>query len=530
MKTAPHAPKVDVLGRGRWMSSLPHPAVGSAVSGVLLAVAFPRLGWFPMAWVALVPLLAAAAGNAGIWRTAGLFFLAGWVFHTIYLQWLMANIMWAGGWALIGQQLLCAALALHWAGAGGLWAVLAERWPNGRWVILPALWLIMEWLMARWLSGFGWSALAYSQGSWPVAQWAAAAGVDGVSFLVITVNTLTAAAWAERGTGRWIRLAAAAVVLAVAAAGGQWLGRSAARESCAPMFRAAVLQTAFAQETKWDPDFAETLFAMQERMTRSLVSARPVDLVVWPEAAVPDDLARPAVRERLIRLSKETGAALCVGGSRGENGNDYNSAVLVTPDGSYEWYDKVHLAPFGEYIPFENGLPFLRGIAFGGVAAGMEQRLFRFNGKAIGPLICFEVLFAPMAGRLERMGAQALVVMTNLGWFGASNVTAQELEIARFRAIENRLSLLHCGNTGISGLFDPSGRFTPVHTVFYEEEPRFYDPVRIDPAMVYGRRMAGVFDIPAPAPKPGLFWRLVLPGLAVLLAVIELVQGKRHER
>ena len=530
MKTERQIPDVHAPGRGRWWGLQSRPALGSGISGLLLAVAFPRLAWYPLAWVALVPLLTAAACSRGVGRAAGLFFFAGWVFHTIYLQWLMANIMWAGGWALIGQQLLCAALALHWAGVGGAWAGLATRWPRSRWVALPVLWLIMEWLMARWLSGFGWSALAYSQGSWPVAQWAAAAGVDGVSFLVITVNTLTAAAWAEGRHGRWMRLAAAAGVLWIAVLGGHWLGRQASSESGAPMFRSAILQTAFAQETRWDPDFAETLFAMQEQITRSLVSARPVDLVVWPEAAVPDNLSRPAVQKRLIALARETGATLCVGGSRGEDGNDYNSAVLVTPDGGYAWYDKVHLAPFGEYIPFENWLPVLRGIAFGGVAAGSALRLFTVNGTAIGPLICFEVLFAPMASQLEQMGARALVVMTNLGWFGASNVTAQELEIARFRAIENRLSLLHCGNTGLSGLFDPQGRFIPVHAVLYGGEPRFYDPVRIELDMVYGRRMVGVFDVPAPAPKPGLPWRLALPGLAVLLGVMEIVRGQRHER
>ncbi|HOV61286.1 MAG TPA: apolipoprotein N-acyltransferase [Candidatus Hydrogenedentes bacterium] len=511
----------------RWAAWLTRPVTGAMISGVTLAAAFPRLALFPLAWIALVPLLISVARNNQTCKTARAFFLAGWIFHSIHLQWLMANIMWAGGWALIGQQLLCVALALHWAGVGALWTWSARRWPRRRWVILPPLWLAMEWLMARWLSGFGWSALAYSQGSWSVAQWAAAAGVDGVSFLVITVNTLTAAALTEGGKPRWRRLVAAAGVLAVAVAGGMWLAGTAVPAPGSPLFRAAVFQTAFAQETKWDPDFAETLFSIQERMTRSLVAARPVDLVVWPEAAVYEDLSRPATRDRLIRLAKETGAALCVGGSRVEHGNDYNSAVLATSDGGYAWYDKVHLAPFGEYIPFETWLPFPREIAFGGVAAGTEQRVFDLHGTPIGPLICFEVLFAPMARRLERMGARALVVMTNLGWFGASNVTAQELEIARFRAIENRVSLLHSGNTGISGMFDPLGRFTPVHVVFYGNEARFYDPTRIEPAMVYGRRMAGVFDVPPPALKPGLPWRLALPLLAVLLALLESLPEKR---
>ena len=512
----------------RWKARLARPAVGAIVSGLLLAVAFPRLGWFPLAWIALVPLLAVAGREEHPFRVAVLFFLAGWVFHTIHLQWLMANIMWAGGWALIGQQLLCGALALHWAGVGALWAWGTLRWPRFRWILLPALWVAMEWLMARWLSGFGWSALAYSQGRWPVAQWAAAAGVDGVTFLVITVNGLLAAGLLDRGPNRWIRSALAAVVLAAAVGGGYLLIQTAGDTVGEPLFRVAVLQTAFAQETKWDPDFAETLFAMQEQMTRSVTAARPADLVVWPEAAVPGDLSRPEIRERLIRLARECGATLCVGGSRGEGNLDYNSAVFVTSNGGYEEYDKVHLAPFGEYIPFEAWLPFLRGMAFGGVSAGSAQRLFDFNGMAIGPLICFEVLFAPMARRLEWMGAKALVVMTNLGWFGASNVTAQELDIARFRAIENRLSLIHCGNTGLSGVFDPLGGFTPVHAIINGGEARFYDPARIQPEMVYGRRLAGVFDVAPPARRPGWPWRLALPLLAVLLATAEYRIGKPY--
>jgi hypothetical protein len=125
------------------------------------------------------------------------------------------------------------------------------------------------------------------------------------------------------------------------------------------------------------------------------------------------------------------------------------------------------------------------------------------GARRLGPLICFEVLFAPMAEQLRRMGADCLVVMTNLGWFGSSNAIPQELELARFRAIETRLPLIHSANTGISGVFDPWGRFEVVNGAI-GSQGRYvkWEPGELRPNDVRNRRMVGALRVAGPASRP----------------------------
>ena len=504
------------------------------LSGILLSWAFPRFHWFWLAWVALVPLFWAAL-RADPRRAAFQFFLTGWVFHSILLQWLCANIFWAGGWAIIAQQLLCVLLSLHWAALALIWKGLERRWPiwmNFLWI--APLWWGMEWLMARWFSGFGWSALGYSQGAClPIAQWAAVAGdVSFISFLIVLVNALLALALFE--PKRIIRVVLAAALVAVVVGLGYLRLQNPVVTTGAeklPTLKVGLLQPALAQEIKWDPYFDDFITNMLESHTRAMAKEGPVNLVVWPEAAVPGDLAREATLEPLRALTKDTGACLLTGITRDDinEHRSYNSACLLTPDGKVTGvYDKVHLAPWGEYIPFEKWFPFLRGIAYGGVDAGNELKVFQVGERKVGPLICFEVLFSPLAKELKRKGADFLVVMTNLAWFGQSNVMLQELELARFRAIETGLSLIHSGNTGISGVFDGLGQFSPVSDYLRKDGTLSKYPAnRVNPAMVQGRRLVGVFDLSIPLKT--FQWEFMLPlvGFGLILAWTERWRKKR---
>jgi apolipoprotein N-acyltransferase len=225
-----------------------------------------------------------------------------------------------------------------------------------------------------------------------------------------------------------------------------------------------------------------------------------MDVVVWPEAAVPDALPAAEVDARLKALARDLDCVLLTGYGRDDPaaGRSYNSLMAVTPDGaSNASYDKVRLAAFGEYVPFGEYLPFLEAIAFGGVSAGEEQRLLPTPNLQIGPLICFEVLFSGMSRNLRTMGADCLLVVTNLAWFGASNAVMQELEIARFRAIESRLPLIHCSNTGISGVFDPFGRFHPLNMQYFSGgQARPFEAERYPVGAGMSRRLVGILDIP----------------------------------
>ena len=475
------------------------------LSGILLSWAFPRFHWFWLAWVALVPLFWSARRSDA--RGAALRFLvAGYVFHTILLQWLCANIFWAGGWAILAQQGLCVLLALHWAAVGFLWKWLERRFakvPGALW--LPLLWFGMEWLMARWLSGFGWSALGYSQGvCLPIAQWAGVfSEVSVLSLLIVLENLLLALALA--GKPRFARLVMA-FVLMVLVVGGGYSAMNTKRpepgQASATPFRVGIVQPSVPQEIKWDPYFDEFIMNMLDTQARALAKEGALNLVVWPEAAVPGDLARESTLAPLRALTRDTGAPLLTGITRDDlkARKSYNAVCLITPEGEVAGvYDKIHLAPWGEYIPFEQWFPFLKGIAYGGVDAGTELKVFSVDGRKVGPLVCFEVLFSPLSKKLKAMGADCIAVVTNLSWFGQSNAIVEELELARFRAIETGLPLIHSSNTGISGVFDGLGRFAPVSDYLRKDGGLVQYPLdRITPAMVQGQRLVGSFDLPHP--------------------------------
>ena len=479
-----------------WVSRLATPGV----SAVALFLAFPSAHLHFLAWVALVPLFLSCvkAAPRGVFLR---FLFCGYVFHSLLLQWLWANIFWAGGWAILGQQLLCVALALFWAACGGLWAAGRRRWAFGGALELALLWWFMELGMANLFTGFGWSALGYTQGPvLSVAQWAAVGGVSLVSLLLVAVNAHLA--FVITGGKRLAYAGVAVLLVCVAFSGGALLREPPVSET-APV-RAGIVQPMFSQEVKWDPHYAGFLFDTLEDMTRSLAREGEMDLVVWPEAAVPDALPAEEVETRLKALAGDVGCTVLTGYGRDERatGRAYNSLKAVPPDGGTpSSYDKVRLAPFGEYVPFGDYLPFLEAIAFGGVSAGEEQRLLDASGRKVGPLICFEVLFSGMSGNLRAMGADCLLVITNLAWFGASSAVMQELEIARFRAIESRLPLIHCSNTGISGVFDPYGRFQPVNIHYFGEgRMRAFPADRFPVGAGRSQRMAGILPLPEKAP------------------------------
>lgn len=430
-------------------------------SGLLLAWAFPTFHLYPLAWVALVPLLASTIGlSAKV--AAARFFAAGWLFHTIVLQWLMANIFWAGGWAVVGQQGICMALGGYWALLGSLWCWINQRWPGARaaW-LFAACWISMEWLQARLFTGFAWAALGYSQGPdlW-FAQVASLGGVILVSGILVLVSALIAQGLRDPRR-RWSRIAIAGVIVAAShGIGYTLLGPEAPANTT---YAAGLYQSNYSQQMKWDPDFQDEMLDLAFTQTAAVLEREPAQVFVWPEALIMDDFRKPEVLTALQAFAGSTQTPLFAGAVRVEAGKSYNSSVLMRPDGTYEWYDKIKLAPFGEYIPLESWLSFMESFgAAGGQTSGVEHKVLEAGGKKLGPLICFEVLFSPLASQCRALGADYLVVITNLGWFGLSNVLGQELELARFRAIENRLPLVQCANSGVSGVFDAYGRFSVI--------------------------------------------------------------------
>jgi apolipoprotein N-acyltransferase len=482
------------------------------LSGLLLAVSFPTWHLFPLAWAALAPLFYCVE-NADARKTAGRFFVAGIVFHLILLQWLLGNIFWAGGWGVVGHLLLCFGLSLYWAIFGALWQWMRKQlpWFPGA-LLLALLWGAMEVLQANLFSGFGWPALGYSQGpDLLLAQWASIGGVSLVSVVLVLFNALIAQAARLR---RPVAAGISATAVLLLAHGGGWLMLDAPPEQEAP-FTVGLLQPDYPQEMKWDPEYRVEMVRNAVEKSAVLAMRHELDLMVWPEALLMAPIESPSLWSTTQGFIESTGVPLFTGAVRAADEGFANSSHLITAEGEVEgWYDKIRLAPFGEYMPFARQFPALARLvpAVGSMLPGEEVKVFPTDSRQLGPLICFEVLFAPMAEELRRKEADMLVVITNLAWFGRSNIKAQEWEISRFRAIETRLPLVHCANTGISGVIDPWGRAHmagPPH-----------------------RRFAAALYVPPAAPHPTAWApplvRKAFVALAAALAILAVVLNRRR--
>lgn len=470
------------------------------VTGVLLATSFPVFHLYPLAWLALVPLLVRTR-NCTPRSAAVHFFAAGYVFHTILLQWFITDIMWAGGWAIIGQQFLCLVLALYWALTGGLWIWLRARTPAIVSVLgLAVLWVAMEQLMATLFTGFGWSSLAYSQGKdLPLIQWAALGGAPFVSLFLVLTNALLAEAFASK-KGRFLSLSAIVLVAGFAHGIGYLLLDEP--EYGDEPFRVGIFQSNFGQQMKWDGEYTSEMVRSAARQSVALAKVEAIDLMVWPEALVVGDIGDRAIARPIVSAMQEGDFQLFTGAARRDATHGYNSSYLMDRDGRIlDTYDKMHLAPFGEYIPFSKMLPFIKRIipSIGDMTPGTELRVMSIGERKFGPLICYEMLYPHMAQQLKAEGADFLVVLLNLGWFGRSNAIPQELEITRIRAIETRLPIVHCANTGISGVFDPWGRFSMVNKVVDTSGKVWGLREGLGPRDIVMRRLVGAFDLPKAA-------------------------------
>jgi apolipoprotein N-acyltransferase len=464
----------------------------AAASGLLLAAAYPRPGLSGLGFVALVPLLAGVAGCPPA-RALLRGFVCGAVFFSALLYW-VAGVMTAYGglpWvaAIPLFLLLVAYLALYPALFA---AAVAAAWRRRGALALaasPFLWVALEIVRARLLTGFPWGLLGYSQtANLPLLQTAALGGVYLVSFLVLGVNAaLAILALRWRDTARppdRPALAAAGILLglAVAAHGWGWivLGRAPGGAAGEPVPAAAV-QANVPQERKWDEASGGVILDDLDRLTRR-AAADGARLVVWPESSSPFAIRLPARggadgREpmvaphdaylgRLRGLAAETGTVLLVGtvDYRVMDGRlrATNSAALVTPGrGLTAVYDKIHLVPFGEYVPMPRILFFVDRLAGGTIAdfapgRGGRPLVTPWGGAAV--FICYEAIFPELVRRLAPEEAVFLINITNDAWFGRSSAPAQHLAMAVVRAVETGRDLLRAANTGISAVVDPRGR------------------------------------------------------------------------
>jgi apolipoprotein N-acyltransferase len=454
-----------------------------ALSGVACALAFPAAEMWPLILVGLVPLLCAVFSvPVGDLPAMGLAWGCGY-FGSL-LIWLYRFFRVYGSLGPATSFLLLAVLVAYLSLYPALFALLGGRWvrrfPSAALIVLPALWVTLEWLRGHALTGFPWGLVGYALAPClPAIQIASITGIYGVSFLVVLAN-LVVAMWIQRISVRSAPLRAAdllaVVILAGAAGWGARVVRASEHET-QPDVSVAIVQASVPQDEKWSASSARSILEKHERLTEEAAEGRPV-LVLWPESSSPYPIATPSsadphgyrpnreYRERLEALSRRLDVALLFGtvdyGERGGQVRPFNAAALVRPDGEWdETYAKMHLVPFGEYVPLPKLLSFVNRLAQGAIgefAPGGKPVVVKAGPLKVGTAICYEMIFPELVRRFTARGATVLANLTNDAWFGTSAGPLQHFQMTRIRAVENRRYVMRAANTGISAVIDPVGR------------------------------------------------------------------------
>lgn len=456
----------------------------AVASGLVLVLAFPGFNLNFLAWVGLVPLFFAIDGK----KAAQAFLIS----YASGLVFFLGSIYWLVHVTLPGMIVLALYLAFFF-GAFGATASLALSPSKNLSIrvlyyialfLIPAAWVTCEWFRANLFSGFGWAALGYSQSlSLPLIQIADITGVYGVSFVIVMINIaifLTLKGQQERGSTIEPSMVIAIVIVFIC------LGYGYLRMNnifTGDMIKVTVIQGNIPQDEKWDMVFREKIMKKYERLTEKAAKEKS-DLVVWPETSVPGFVeAEPDLLERMKKLVLDIKTPLLAGTLREDRrvkDRYYNSASLFLSDGNIEaTYDKIHLVPFGEYIPLKNIFSFVEKIApapIGDVTKGKDYTVFslmihrsskakdaivRSTRKAnFSCLICFEDMFPDIAREFVKKGANFLVNITNDAWYKRTAAAWQHVEGSVFRAVENRVAVVRATNTGVSCFIDQKGKIT----------------------------------------------------------------------
>jgi apolipoprotein N-acyltransferase len=434
--------------------------------GLLSALALPPIHLVPVLLLAF-PGLLILAGAAPTWRRAALIGLAwGWGHHLAGIYWVTHAILtdvetW---WWLVplAAPALAVPLALFCVPPVLLAArALPPGWP--RLLGFAGAWVASELARGVLFTGFPWNLIGsvWAFAALPV-QGAALVGVHGLSLLTVLLACLPLL-----GRG-WRPLAGGAVALAALAGFGAW--RLAAPEPPAQPVQVVLVQGNVAQQMKWRPEERAAIFHRYLDMTREAAAAAAAAAagsrvaVIWPETASPFLLAQDPEARRLAAAALPPGGVLLGGTVRAEWGEDnrlrevFNSLAVLDSEGAVTaLYDKSHLVPFGEYMPFSGLVPIRMVVGGMDFSSGPGPVALAPPGlPPFGALICYEVIFP--AAVTPRPRPEWLVNITNDAWFGHSTGPWQHLATARLRAVEEGLPMARAAQTGISALFDARGR------------------------------------------------------------------------
>ncbi|MFD5214806.1 apolipoprotein N-acyltransferase [Microbacterium sp. NPDC058345] len=431
--------------------------LSAALAGVLMDLAFPSVGLWPLAFVAVGLLLLALDGR----RVGGAILVSavyGAVFYPLLVFWAtryLGAVPWLGlsgaEAALTSVALVPIALAYRW---------IPRAWPRARKVLLPvvigALWTTHELFLGNWpYGGFPWARLGMTQSESPAAPVVSWLGVSGLSFLMVVAVAMIIELVRAAGWRRPVALVAPGVTVLVL------LLTPAFPTASAGSMRIGAVQgngtTGFFDERE-----PYGVIDAQTEATAPLVG-EDIDLLVWPEGGVDYDPFQDAVTaRRLTRVSARVDAPL-LANTATERGDDiFNTSFLWTQDGTTgQSHDKRHPVPFGEYVPdrafFQALAPDLVGLLTREYTPGSDAPMVTVDGVGVGLAICFDVIYDEVIREGVGAGAQVLVFQTNNADFRGTDENLQQLAFARMRAIETGRSVVNVSTVGTSQIMRPDG-------------------------------------------------------------------------
>jgi apolipoprotein N-acyltransferase len=458
--------------------SIPIATLLVCLAGALLFLSFPEHDFHWLAWLGLAPLLIALSGKR-LTQAFWLSFLCGVVFFTGVFTWIFE----IPRFGLVHYLIISPYTGIYFGAFGLSFALISNRLGVLRALaVSPLLWVSLEYLRSN--IGFlslPWALLAHSQYQHPLfIQISAITGAYGVSFLLVLVNAAIAAivlgALRLGPVGVRKQLAGLSAIacslVGFSLVYGYWaLSRPLSNQE----ITATVIQGNINRTMKADPrKYSELIMEQYTRLTRDGVKGE-TELVIWPEAATPGFVLKDLeLRKQVISLVREIDRYFLIGSSeypkfihdwefkRGEAGN---TALLFSPKGKVlGQYLKIHLVPFGEYVPMEGAVSWPVFIVpeekRNFEIPGTDYTIFEMDGARFGVVICWEIVFPELFSEFVKRGADFMVNLTNEGWFGESAAPYQMLSMSVFRSVENRISMVRAANTGVSCFIDPYGRMT----------------------------------------------------------------------
>lgn len=460
----------------------------AVIPGLLLIFCFPGFGYYPLAWIVLTPFLVSLPD-----KTPQKAFLSGmllgipYFFGTTY--WIYHSVTYYGHIPFIVSIALVFILSLYLSLYTGLFGLLfsmkIKKSALPAMLLAPVFWVTIEFIRSYALTGFPWSSIGYSQYRFLTAiQVSDLTGIYGVSFLVLAVNGALADIFILRRRRSSMPLFASYhtiigyIVLSAlflsAFAYGYWRIHQNRHGND---LRVSIVQGNIEQDKKWDATYQSEVINTYKELTLKAFVYSP-SLIIWPETSLPFYFGTDTdLTEDLLSFKRQIGADLLLGTviikerpSANSPARLSNSAVLLDNDGKATYiYDKIHLVPFGEYVPLRRVLFFVDKLVAGIGDYTPGETLLKANTPygSFATFICYEIIFPGLVRKFYSKDGDFIVTITNDAWFGKTAGPEQHFSMAVFRAIENRKPVIRAANTGISGFIDSNGKIL-LRTAFFE--------------------------------------------------------------